>query len=315
MPEFEIPDMGGDPSDPPADPLEGKGAEGAASEAGNAAIKTIPKTLPGGLEIPSSVAESLPDIVNDSIKSGMESVPTVADGTMGQSIQADVAEQIKSNPDQLHDSALHDALKNADGDPSKITRDQLQKAYDDNVKNQVEQSTQQYKTQFKDAVKDSLTDSKTGTSIDPDIDSTRDYNGKNSSVLDQMVDDPKGTEEKLKQDADDIQKKNPDWKERLKENGKKLFGYGLKGLLVLSLIGAFLPGGSNVIDKLTQMASDAASKVINVALNIIKTFLGPFIKSFWSFIKAFRGPLIVVGSILVFLLVLWVLKEFKYIFT
>jgi hypothetical protein len=309
--EFEIPDMGGDPADPPADPLEGEGASGAAADAGAIAVDAIPTTLPGNVDMPASVAEALPEIVTNSITEGIESIPTSADGTMGQSIQADVSEQLKSNPEQLHDSALHDAIKASGDDPANITKDQLQKAYDDNVKDQITQATDQYKTQFKDAVGDALKDPDTKAPLDPDIDPNRGYDGKSTSIIDQMVDDPAGTEENLTKDGENIEKENPNWKERLKDIGKKLAGYGAKALLVLGLIGAFLPGGSNVIDKLAQMAADAANKVVNVALNVIKTFLGPFIKTFWDLVKKLKVPFTVLGIILIFLLILWIYRQIR----
>jgi hypothetical protein len=302
----DIPDMNGEPGDPLRDPLEGRGAGGAVSEAGKAAVESIPRTLPGtdvAMSKPNidAIAESAPKSISISI----ENIPTTAEGNMGQTIQSTVSREIAANPTDFHDSALSRALEDpiVKGDPAKLTPEVIEKSYQTEADSRTAETTKTYKKVFGDTVKDAVHNVTEG---DVDFDTTRSYDGK-GSVVDQMIDDPKGTEEKLTKDAAEIEKKNPDWKERVKQ----VAGYGAKGLLVLALIGAFLPGGANVLSKLAGMAGSVVGKLVQVAANILKAFLGPLLKAFWDFVKKLKGPLVAMGIIICILLVLWIYRQVK----
>lgn len=302
----DVPDLDGDPSDPPADPLDGDGAKGAAADAGAAATENIPTSLPGsGAEIPQPVTEAIQTAAPDAIDAAVASVPTAPDGVMGQTIQATVTDQIKADPQGFHDSALSRVLESPDvgGDITKATPADVEAAYNAEAQARVETVTQDLKTYYGDGVKGAVTEITGG---DADFDTEKPYkDGK--SLTDSAIDDPDGTEAQLQADGDAIEKENPDWKDRVKEAA----GYGAKGLLILAVIGAFLPGGSNVIDKLASMAGDIVAKLVTAAANILKAFFGPLLKTFWDFIKKLKGPLIVIGIIVAILIVLWVYRQIR----
>lgn len=298
--EFPIPDFGGDPEVMSPDPLEGKPIEAVANEAGEIAVSNIPTSLPGTVdpispELNSTIREIVPESINDAVKS----VPVMPEGTLGQTIQASITEEITGNPKEFHNKAMSRAIQEAGGDVKKVTPEGLKKAYTEEANKLSVEKTQQFKEFYGDVVHDTV------KGIDPEFDAKRPYeNGK--SLIDQMVDDPKGTNEKLLEDAKEIEKANPDWKEKVKQ----VAGYGAKGLLVLAVIGAFIPGGLNVIKKLAGLAGKAVAKVVNVAANILKAFLGPFLKIFWDTVKKFKGPFIILGIILIIMLILWIYRLF-----
>lgn len=300
--EFPIPDFAGDPEVMSPDPLEGKSAEIVANEAGEIAVSNIPSSLPGTVdpitpEMNSAIKEVVPESINDAVKS----VPVMPEGNLGQTIQASITEEITGNPKEFHNKSMSRAIREAGGDVKKVTPEGLKKAYVDEAKNIATQKTQQFKQFYGDVVHDTV------KGIDPEFDAKRPYGSEPKSLIDQMVDDPAGTNEKLLEDAKEIEKSNPDWKEKVKQ----VAGYGAKGLLVLAVVGAFVPGGLNVIKKLAGLAGKAVAKIVNVAANILKAFLGPFLKMFWDTVKKFKGPFIVLGVILLIMLILWIYKQFS----
>jgi hypothetical protein len=293
-----------DPGAEPKDPFDGKGVDGAVDEAGAAALDSIPGVSPtNGAPLSPEIQTSIKDAAPPAIDAAIKGVPTTPDGTMGQSIQQGISDEITEKPEEFHDKALSQAIQDVGGDPAKLTDDAVTKAYDDQAKQLATEKTAQYKQGFGDTVKDAVDGVSGG---DTDFDSDRPYKD-GERITDQMVDDPSGTQEKLQADADDIEKENPDWKDRVKEAA----GYGAKGLLILALIGAFLPGGSNIVDKLAKMAGDVVAKLVKVAANILKAFLGPLITAFWDFVKKLKGPLIVIGIIIAILLALWVYRQVR----
>lgn len=296
----------GDPSAENADPLAGEGVAGAVGTAGDAAVADIPKVTPGsGAPIPDAVAETIRTAAPEAIDLAVKGIPTVDGGVMGQSIQANITKEIRANPAEFHDSALSRALEapGVNGDIANVEPSDVTKAYQDEMTQRVTNSTNQLKDYYGDTVKDAIGNITGG---DTDFDTERPYkDGK--SVVDSAIDDPEGTQEKLQADADDIEKKNPDWKDKVKAAA----AYGAKGLLILALIGAFLPGGRNIVDKLGQMAGTVIGKLVTAAANILKAFFGPLLKSFWDFVKKLKGPLIVIGIIIAILLVLWVYRQIR----
>lgn len=303
--EFPPPDFGGDPERAPSDPFEGKGVETAIDEAGAKAIESIPSSLPstGAPPISPEISTVIKEATPLAIDTAVKSIPSLSDGNIGQTIQKGVIDDIAEKPEEFHNKALSQAIQDVGGDVTKLTDDAVKKAYTDQAKKLATEKTTQFKTIFGDTVKDSIREVSGG---DPDFDTDRPYKD-GQRITDQMVDDPKGTQEKLQADADEIEKKNPDWKDRVKQ----VAGYGAKGLLILALIGTFIPGVANVINKLAGMAGHVIAGIVKVAANILKAFLGPFIKAFWDFVKKMKGPLIFIGIILAILLSLWVYREIK----
>lgn len=301
MPEFpDVPDLSGDPDAAPRDPLAPDGGiAGAIDKAGVAAIEAVGDIKNPGID--PSVLENAGLEANAAIDKALSSVPTTADGVAGKQIQASVSAEIRAEPKALHDTAILKALDSASGDASRITSDELAKAYQDTMDEKVKAATDQLKADYKDA---------TAKALGPDsgLDPKTDYKGK-GSVIDQMVDDPAGTEASLEADGKAIEAENPGWKDRLKDVGKKLLGYGGKALLILALIGALIPGGGNVVEKLASMAGDVVSKIVTVAVNILKAFFGPLLTAFWNLIKSLKVPLMVIGGILLLVILVWLYRS------
>ncbi len=303
--EFPPPDFGGDPERAPTDPFEGKGVNSIVEEAGAKAIESIPTSLPAtgappiSPEIQTVIKEATPLAIDTAVKS----IPSVSDGNLGQTIQKGIIDEISEKPEEFHNKALSQAIQDVGGDATKLTDDSVKKAYDEQAKKLATEKTTQFKNIFGDTVKDSIREVSGG---DSDFDTDRPYKD-GGRITDQMIDDPKGTQEKLQSDADELEKKNPDWKDRVKQ----VAGYGAKGLLILALIGTFLPGVAGVINKLAGLAGHVVAGLVKVAANILKAFLGPFIKAFWDFVKKMRGPLVVAGIILTIMLILWIYREIK----
>jgi hypothetical protein len=201
----------------------------------------------------------------------------------------------------LVNNALDDAVKQK-GSASSVTPDDVKAAYETEIRTEAKALTEEFKQGLSDSVGKSLE----GTPADVSAKSA----GK--ALLDKMVDDPAGAQADLNAEATDIETKNPDWKTKLKDTlkdgGAKLLSYGGKALLVLAVCGALIPGVQGPLEKLANLAGEALQKVVTVAANILASLFGPLIKSFWSFIKSLKVPLIIIGIIIVILIIKSLLK-------
>lgn len=294
------------------DPMEERGGvEGVANSAGDAAAKLVteaPAASPVS-SISPELANSIPTDVSTSIQSGLESIPTAGgDSIAGKQIQANVADLV-SDPmelSQMTDNALEDAAGAHGGDIGSITPEEFKASLDAEVKAKVDAAKQNFKQQFGQALKD----------VDPSLDP-------NGSFTEQLVEDPDSLKNDLQQAADDPnadtaedmdakgdEETDPDKKSALKEGAKKLLGYGAKALLVLAVIGALIPGAGGPVDKLANLAGQAITKIIAAAASIAQALFGPFITAFWNFVKKMKGPLIVIGIVLIIIFMVWLYKSF-----
>ena len=300
FPDFDDPDAGGG-----EDPFGGAhGLDLAIGDAGDLAVESIGKAnIPTGVS--ADVMESLPKDLTTSIDINVRSIPTTADGNLGKMVQANVLDDLKDPAISkgIIDDALGDALK-AKGNAASITPDDVRAATDTEMKAKITQTT----TNFKTSLKDTVAKATAGTEVDVSPGST------GAKLLDSMVDDPAGTEVKLNGDAADIEAKDPNWKETVKsklvDGGKALLSYGGKALLILAVCGAIIPGTNGPIDKLASMAGDALQKVLVVAANILQAFLGPFIAGLMGLLAKLKGPLIVIGIVILILIIGYIYKTF-----
>jgi hypothetical protein len=293
----DVPDFNGDPGGVPEDPLAPDGGvEGAIDKASTAALGAVGEiTIPSGFS--PDVLSAMPDTAGAVIGDAVKSVPVQPDGVMGKQVQAKVINEV-STPEGARDlgnDALGDAIEKA-GSPANVTIDEVKASYQTEVEKRVKAASDQLKTEYKTALNDALNE--------PGFDAnTPTETGK--PLVDDMIDDPEGTEKRLNDEADKIEKENPDWKEKLKDAGKTLLSYGGKALLVMAVIGTFVPGGGNIVDKLAGMAGAAVDKLAKVAANLLKAFLGPILATAWAFLKKLKVPLMIIGLVIV----IWMLKS------
>ncbi len=292
----DVPDFNGDPGEVPEDPLAADGGvEGAIEKASTAALGAVGEiNVPSGIS--ADVLSAMPDTAGTAISDAVKSVPIQPDGVMGKQVQAKVINEV-STPEGARDlgnDALSDAIEKA-GSPAQVSIDEVKTSYQSEVEKRVKAASDQLKTEYKSALNQALDE--------PGFDAnTPTETGK--PLVDEMIDDPAGTEKSLNDKADAIEKENPDWKEKLKDAGKTLLSYGGKALLVMAVIGTFVPGGGNIVNKLAAMAGDAVDKLAKVAANLLKAFFGPILASAWAFIKSLRVPLMIIGLVIV----VWMLK-------
>jgi len=292
----------------PMDPNGGIG--GAADSAGNAAEAAIQTgQAPSATTLNPTVSADLPSTVTESVQTALESVPTSADSVVGKQIQANVSAEL-SDPATMGDvvdDSVADAAETTGKSVDQLSPDDVKAAVDKNIQAKVEAAKTAYKQTLSGAV----------DSLDP--------NGqiKSADLVDKMVEDPDGLKEELQASADDPDLKDasdqldekadaetdPDKKSALKEAGKKILEYGAKGLLVMAVIGALIPGAGGPIDKLASLVGQAITKVVAAAASIVQALFGPIIAAFWNFIKNLKGPLIVIGIVLGIIFLVWLYKS------
>jgi hypothetical protein len=224
---------------------------------------------------------------------------------MGKQIQSKVLEGLTKDPIEIkniHDTALSDAIELKNGNIREVTSSDLKAAYEKEISVKAEKVKAQYKTDLSKALSEAVTDEK-GAKVfnEPAV----------NEMVDRMVEDPKGAETELTEKGAEIEKETPDWKEQAKEKlgnaGKRILELGGKGLLVLAIIGALIPGAGGPLQKLAEKGGEIAGKVVTTAINILMSFLGGILKPIWT---ALKGPLMIVGIILLILLVGYIYKTF-----
>lgn len=294
----------------PMDPNGGIG--GVADEAGNVAKSAVQTNISGPTSsLPETVKADIPEVTSEAVSSSLESIKTTPESVVGQQIQANVSSELKdpNTIGNIIDSSIEDAMAETGKSPDQLTTQDLKPHLESNVQAKIDLAKASYKSTLSGAV-DSL-----------------DSSGqvKSGEFVNKMIDDPEGLKSELENVSNDPSLKDagdqldqkgdaqtdPDKKSALKEAGKKILEYGLKGLLVLAVIGAIIPGAGGPIDKLAGLAGQAIAKVVSAAASIVQALFGPFVKMFWNFLKSLKGPLIVIGLVLLIIFLVWLYKSIK----
>lgn len=306
MPEFsKFPDIEGDPDF--NDPLDNTGLDSGATEAGDAAAELIKGDLANPSsnltqQLPDVVKAKLPDIISESISGAITDIP-LNDGVVSKGIAREAIDTFKDPAElkQVHDSALADAITEK-GSIQSVSAEDLKTKYDAQVKAKVEQIKVDTKVNAKEIIQKVLPEA--------DVKSV-------SNMVDRAVDDPRGFEADTEAEGKALEAEHPDlendpagkndstWKDKV----KTVMGYGAKAFMILAVISAIIPGASSPIDYLAKTAGEVVVKVVKAVADILQAFLGPFIKAFWDLVKKLKGPLVILGIILLIILVVWIYKS------
>lgn len=249
-----------------------------------------------GIEINPTVAAEIPKALPIAFEGAMESVAIHPEGIVGKAIQVEFSSAVETEAGakSFHDKAFSRALSSSGGEMTKVTPELIQESYKTEAHTQV--------TEIKDAFKNNM--EKSTQSILEDVagkdEFKVDQNYKNGgSVFEQAIENPVETEKALIEDGKEIDKANPEWREKL----KVIAEWGPKALLALGIIGAIIPGGGKFMEKLARLGGNAVAKVTTVIGSVVKSFFGPIIKLVTDFIKKFAKPLAVIAAIILIILI------------
>jgi len=282
------------------EPLK-KGLNEAAAEAGEVSIRNIPTTIPGSTEplrpeIQSAIEQSTPKSIEQAVKN----IAVIPEGSLGQTIQATLTDDIKNRPQEFHNKAMVRALKEVGGDVHKLTPEIIEKSYSLHADELATDIKSKFKEFYGEVTKEVFKEVAPESEFDP---SRPTENGK--SIIENMIDNPEETKAKLESDAEKLEKENPDWKDKAKDLFSK---YGSKTLMILAFLGAILPGGSKILSKLAGLAGNVVAKVADVAAKVLQSFLGPIFKVFANLFKKFKWVFITIAAIILIMIILWIYR-------